>query len=93
MPTGTDFVARRTAYARPMRSSPSSLRSLPSLKDVLDTVKSAGYQHVELVGSHLDDAGNVRQALDERGLSVSSSHVGMAALREVPGVQYEGLCW
>lgn len=59
-----------------------SLRTLPSLDAVLDTVKSAGYQHVELVGSHLDDATRVRQALDQRGLSVSSSHVGIVALRE-----------
>ncbi len=59
-----------------------SLRTLPSLDAVLDTVKAAGYQHVELVGSHLDDATRVRQALDQRGLSVSSSHVGIVALRE-----------
>ena len=59
-----------------------SLRNLPSLEDVLDTVKSAGYQHVELVGSHLDDAGRVKQALEQRALAVSSSHVSMAALRD-----------
>jgi Xylose isomerase-like TIM barrel. len=33
-------------------------------------------------GSHLDNAASVKQALDERGLSVSSAHVGIAALRE-----------
>jgi sugar phosphate isomerase/epimerase len=59
-----------------------SLRTLPGLADVLDTVKAAGYRHVELIGSHLDDAINVRKQLDARGLAVSSSHVGMAALRE-----------
>jgi sugar phosphate isomerase/epimerase len=59
-----------------------SLRTLPSLANVLDTVKAAGYRNVELIGSHLDDAVNVRKQLDERGLAVSSSHVGMAALRE-----------
>jgi sugar phosphate isomerase/epimerase len=59
-----------------------SLRTLPTLEQVLDTVKSAGYRHVELIGSHLDDASRVRQALDERGLSVSSSHVGLVALRQ-----------
>jgi sugar phosphate isomerase/epimerase len=59
-----------------------SLRGLPSLQEILDTVKSAGYRHVELIGSHLDDADNVKQQLDRRGLAVSSSHVGMAALRE-----------
>ena len=40
-----------------------SLRSLPSLADILDTVESAGYRHVELIGSHLDKADDVRQAL------------------------------
>ena len=59
-----------------------SLRTLPTLQNILDTVKSAGYRHVELIGSHLDNAASVKQALDERGLSVSSAHVGIAALRE-----------
>jgi sugar phosphate isomerase/epimerase len=59
-----------------------SLRTLPGLPEVLDTVKAAGYRHVELIGSHLDDAANVRQQLDARGLTASSSHVGMAALRD-----------
>ncbi len=59
-----------------------SLRTLPGLPEVLDTVKAAGYYNVELIGSHLDDAANVRQQLDQRGLAVSSSHVGMTALRE-----------
>ncbi len=59
-----------------------SLRTLPGLPEVLDTVKAAGYRNVELIGSHLDDAANVRKQLDARGLAVSSSHVSIAALRE-----------
>jgi sugar phosphate isomerase/epimerase len=59
-----------------------SLRTLPGLPAMLDVVKSAGWQHVELIGSHLDAAADVRKQLDARELSVSSSHVGMAALRE-----------
>lgn len=59
-----------------------SLRNLPSLADILDTVKAAGYEHVELIGSHLDDAAQVKAQLDARGLKVSSAHVGIAALRE-----------
>jgi sugar phosphate isomerase/epimerase len=59
-----------------------SLRTLPGLTEILDTVKAAGYRHVELIGSHLDDAANVRRQLDARGLTASSSHVGIAALRE-----------
>lgn len=59
-----------------------SLRTLPGLPEVLDAVQAAGYRHVELIGSHLDAAGDVRKQLDARGLSASSSHVGLAALRE-----------
>jgi sugar phosphate isomerase/epimerase len=59
-----------------------SLRTLPSLDSILDTAKNAGYQYVELIGGHLDDAANVKKALDARDLKVSSAHVGMLALRE-----------
>src|SRR3981189_1269570 len=59
-----------------------SLRTLPTLQIILDTVKSAGYRHVELIGSHLDNAAAVTQGLGERHLSVSSAHVGIAAVRE-----------
>ncbi len=51
---------------------------------MLDTVQQAGYGHVETIGSHLDDAENVREKLDARGLKVSSSHVSLATLRERP---------
>ena len=51
---------------------------------MLDTVAAAGYRHVELIGSQLDDAAATRAALDARGLSASSSHVSIAALREKP---------
>jgi sugar phosphate isomerase/epimerase len=61
-----------------------TLRSLGELDRVLDVVKQAGYGHVETVGSHLDEAENVRAKLDARGLKVSSSHVSLAALRERP---------
>jgi sugar phosphate isomerase/epimerase len=63
-----------------------TLRSLGTLDRVLDTVKQAGYGRVETVGSHLDDAENVRAKLDLRGLEVSSSHVSLEALRERPDV-------
>jgi sugar phosphate isomerase/epimerase len=59
-----------------------TLRSLGELDLVLDTVKQAGYGYVETVGSHLDDAENVRTKLDARGLKASSSHVDLKALRE-----------
>jgi hypothetical protein len=49
-----------------------TLRSLGELDRVLDTVKQAGYEHVETVGSQLDDAENVHTKLDGRGLKVSS---------------------
>ena len=59
-----------------------TLRSLGELDRVLDTVMEAGYGHVETIGSHLEQAENVRAKLDARGLKVSSSHVSLAALRE-----------
>jgi sugar phosphate isomerase/epimerase len=61
-----------------------TLRSLGDLDRVLDTVQQAGYGHVETVGSHLDDAENVRRKLDARGLKVSSSHVSLEALHDRP---------
>ena len=49
-----------------------TLRSLESLDSTLDIVAEAGYRYVETVGSHLDDAANVRAKLDARGLKFSS---------------------
>ncbi len=59
-----------------------SLRNLAGLDLQLDTAAAAGYRHVELIGSHLDDAAGTRAKLDARGLSASSAHVGIVALRE-----------
>ena len=59
-----------------------TLRSLGTLPAALDTIASAGYPRVELIGSHLCDAGTVRRELDARGLHASSSHVGMDQLRD-----------
>jgi sugar phosphate isomerase/epimerase len=61
-----------------------TLRALGSLSRVLDAVAAAGYHHVELLGSHLDDAVATRSALSGCGLTPSGSHVGLAALRERP---------
>jgi sugar phosphate isomerase/epimerase len=58
-----------------------SLRSLGSLDAMLDCVVDAGYKNVELIGSQLDDAAATQAALAARGLSATSSHVGIAALR------------
>jgi len=66
-----------------------TLRALGELERVLDTVKQAGYGHVETIGAHLDDAEKVRTQLEARGLKVSSSHVSLAALRERPKVVLE----
>lgn len=59
-----------------------SLRTLPGLPAALDAARGAGYRHVELIGSHLDAATEVRKQLDARELGASSSHVSLAALRE-----------
>ena len=61
-----------------------TLRSLGELDRILDTVKHAGYGHVETVGSHLEDAEGVRIKLDARDLKASSSHVSLETLRERP---------
>ncbi len=61
-----------------------TLRSLNGLDAVLDAVAAAGYRYVEGVGSHLDDAANVKTKADARGLQFSSSHVSLAALRDRP---------
>ena len=61
-----------------------TLRSLNDLDTILDTVAAAGFRNVEGIGSHLDDAANVKAKLDARGLQFSSSHVSLAALRERP---------
>jgi sugar phosphate isomerase/epimerase len=66
-----------------------TLRSIGEIDRVLDTVKQAGYGHVETVGSHLEDAESMRAKLDARGLKVSSSHVSLEALRERPEVVIE----
>ncbi len=61
-----------------------TLRSLGDLDRILDAVAAAGFRYVEGVGSHLDDAAGVKAKTDARGLRFSSSHVGLAALRERP---------
>ncbi|HSU05499.1 MAG TPA: sugar phosphate isomerase/epimerase [Acetobacteraceae bacterium] len=61
-----------------------TLRSLGPLERVLDIVQSAGFRHVETLGAHLDDAHAVAAQLTQRGLTASSSHVSLAALREKP---------
>lgn len=59
-----------------------SLRNLGDLDRQLDTVAQAGFRHVELIGSQLDEAAATRDRLTARGLTASSSHVSIAALRE-----------
>jgi sugar phosphate isomerase/epimerase len=61
-----------------------TLRSLGDLDRVLDIARQTGYRYVETVGFHLDDPENTRAKLDARDLKASSSHVGLAALRERP---------
>ncbi|MEM7024533.1 MAG: sugar phosphate isomerase/epimerase, partial [Pseudomonadota bacterium] len=61
-----------------------TMRSLDDLDRILDIVADAGYRHVETVGSHLDHAADTYAKLAARGLTASSSHVGMEALRARP---------
>ncbi|MGI9498964.1 MAG: sugar phosphate isomerase/epimerase family protein [Geminicoccaceae bacterium] len=66
-----------------------SLRELGSVDHVLDAARAAGFRHVEMIGSHLDEAKAVRAKLDARGLKGSSSHVGLAQLRDRPDAMIE----
>lgn len=61
-----------------------SLRALGDLDRILDAVATAGYRCVETIGGHLDDAAAVADKLAARGLTVSSTHAGLAQLRERP---------
>ena len=61
-----------------------TLRALGDVDRELDTAQAAGFRHVETVGSHLDNAADVAAKLKRRGLTASSSHVSLAALRERP---------
>jgi sugar phosphate isomerase/epimerase len=58
-----------------------SMRNIGNLDRELDAVAAAGYRNVELIGAHLNDAAGTRAKLDARGLTASSSHVSIDALR------------
>jgi sugar phosphate isomerase/epimerase len=61
-----------------------TLRALGDVDRELDTAQAAGFRHVETVGSHLDNSADVAAKLKRRGLTASSSHVSLTALRERP---------
>lgn len=61
-----------------------TLRSLGDVDLILDTVAAAGYTAVEGIGAHLDDAAIVAPKIAARGMTMTSSHVGLAALRDRP---------
>jgi len=61
-----------------------SLRDLGDLDRVLEAASHAGFRHVEMIGSHLDDPARTLRRLETHGLRASSSHVGLAQLREKP---------
>jgi sugar phosphate isomerase/epimerase len=61
-----------------------TLRNLGDVDLILDTVAAAGYKNVEGIGSHLDAAAVVAPKVAARGMKMTSSHVGLLALRERP---------
>ena len=69
-----------------------TLRSLNDLDTILDSVAAAGFRNVEGIGSHLDDAANVKAKLDARGLRFSSSHVSLAALAGTARISVMAAC-
>jgi sugar phosphate isomerase/epimerase len=82
--TSAGTASRATAAhegAWPLSIQIYSMRNIGNLDRELDTVAAAGYRHVELIGAHLNDAAGTRAKLDARGLTASSSHVSIDALR------------
>jgi sugar phosphate isomerase/epimerase len=78
--TATGSTAGK-AHVWPLSIQIYSMRNIGNLDHELDTVAAAGYRHVELIGAHLNDAAGTRAKLDARGLTASSSHVSIDALR------------
>ena len=66
-----------------------SLRDYGDLDRQLDTLAELGFRRVETVGYHLADAEAVRAALDARGITAPTGHVGLAELREQPDRTFE----
>jgi len=48
----------------------------------LDALATLGFKRVETIGGHLKDAAGVRAALDARGMTAPTGHVGLLDLRE-----------
>ena len=61
-----------------------TLRSLNDLDAVLDVAAAAGFRNVECVGSHMDDATNVKAKADARGHRGGNRLVPDAALGREP---------
>jgi sugar phosphate isomerase/epimerase len=61
-----------------------TLRELGDFDRILEAVAHAGFRHVEMIGSHLGDPARTLRRLETHGLRASSSHVGLAQLRETP---------
>ena len=61
-----------------------SLRELGDLDRILEAAAHAGFRHVEMIGSHLEDPARTLRRLEAHGLQASSSHVSLAQLRETP---------
>ncbi len=59
-----------------------SLRLMGTLDGMLDAVKAAGITNVETFGPQFDTPDATRAALDARGLSATTGHIGIAALRD-----------
>ncbi|MGI9451192.1 MAG: sugar phosphate isomerase/epimerase family protein [Geminicoccaceae bacterium] len=61
-----------------------TLRELGDFDRILEAVSHAGFRHVEMIGSHLEDPAKTRRRLEAHGLQASSSHVGIDQLRKKP---------
>ena len=80
--------AKETPSAKPAHKRIPIALQLYSVRDdaakalpaVLTAVADAGYEGVEFAGYHGHDAKQLRQMLDDRGLKVAGSHIGLESM-------------
>lgn len=59
-----------------------SLRDYGDLDAQLSALAEIGFRRVEIIGSHLESAGDTRARLDAYGITAPTGHVSMGALRQ-----------
>ena len=76
-----DAAAETTREELPVAVQMYTLRDYGSFEEQLELASSVGYDAIETVGTHGLSADEMNALLDEHGLDVVSSHVGLDVLR------------